>query len=121
MGHPAQDRSLPRAQDGGVKAPHLPAAAAALLLAGVALAVWYTAARRSEARSLYALASPDIAGLARSRSLQAEAFRRPDLLPVYGSSELLVGDGDRATELLRQHPAGFAPFPVGLRAATALI
>jgi D-alanine transfer protein len=104
-----------------VSAPHLLPAGAALLVAAVVLAGWYQAARRAEARSAYALASPDIEHLPCYRAPQVEAFRRRDLLPVYGSSEVLVGDAYRADKLFQTHPAGFLPFPVGLRAGTALI
>jgi D-alanine transfer protein len=67
------------------------------------------------------LASPAVAWQARSRALQVEAFRRGDLLPVYGTSEVLNADPYHADALFRSHPTGFLPFPVGLLGGCALL
>lgn len=102
------------------KAPHLLPAAAALLLAGAALAGGYGYVRRAERRSGWAPAAA-APGLARYRALQAAALRRPDLLPIYGSSELLYPDPYHASTLFARRPTGFRPFPVGEMAGCALL
>ena len=49
------------------------------------------------------------------------AFSQPDLLPVYGSSELIVGAPHDADELFKDYPTGFRPFEVATSAATPII
>jgi D-alanine transfer protein len=53
--------------------------------------------------------------------LQRVALRQPDLLPVYGSSEVALGvDGYTAPEVFRTYPTGFAPFEVAHVGVTSL-
>lgn len=55
-------------------------------------------------------------------ALQRAAFRQPDLLPIYGSSELDSSIGPyHAQEFFRTYPSGFQVFPVGTQGTTALI
>lgn len=53
--------------------------------------------------------------------LQAEAFRHPDLLVVYGSSELEQANPYHASDLFKEYPTGFTIFPVGRGATTSLV
>jgi D-alanine transfer protein len=53
--------------------------------------------------------------------LQVEAFRRDDVLPVYGSSELVWESEHRASEFFAPFPTGFAVSPVGDRGTPPLI
>ncbi len=47
-------------------------------------------------------------------ALQKQAFHQPDLLPIYGSSELSMHvPGYNPPEFFRNYPTGFAPFVVG--------
>jgi D-alanine transfer protein len=45
--------------------------------------------------------------------LQKEAFAQPNLLPIYGSSELVRPSQYHVIELFQNYPTGFAVFPVG--------
>jgi D-alanine transfer protein len=103
------------------RTPHLLPAAAALLLAAAALAGWLRYARRAERRAVHALAVAAVPDLPRYRALQAEALRQPDLLPVYGSSEVIWSDPYHASTLLGKRPTGFLPFPVGERGGCSLL
>jgi D-alanine transfer protein len=53
--------------------------------------------------------------------LQKEAFRRPDVLPVYGSSELTEDMEFRADEVFWHMPKGFQVCPVGTGGNTTLL
>jgi D-alanine transfer protein len=53
--------------------------------------------------------------------LQRLAFRTPDELPIYGSSELDYWADHRADAFFRARPTGFAVFPVGRGGATSLM
>src|SRR4051794_9783367 len=54
-------------------------------------------------------------------ALQRRAFRRRDLLPLYGSSELTKNIPVKASLFFRDFPTGFAVFPVGKAGTTSLI
>ena len=59
----------------------------------------------------------------KSRSLVIDrlALSQPDLLPVFGSSELIVGAPHDADDLFKDYPTGFRPFEVASSAATPII
>ncbi len=46
-------------------------------------------------------------------ALQREALQQPDLLPIYGSSELWFPNPYHASTVFRQYPTGFTVFPIG--------
>ncbi|HSI15950.1 MAG TPA: D-alanyl-lipoteichoic acid biosynthesis protein DltD [Chthoniobacter sp.] len=52
---------------------------------------------------------------------QKEAFRQRDVLPLYGSSELIKKAPNKASRLFAQYPSGFAVSPVGRASCTSLI
>jgi D-alanine transfer protein len=54
-------------------------------------------------------------------ALQRSAFRRADLLPLYGSSELTKNIPVKSSLFFRDFPSGFAIFPVGKIGTTSLI
>ncbi|MFN0070042.1 MAG: D-alanyl-lipoteichoic acid biosynthesis protein DltD [Chloroflexota bacterium] len=54
-------------------------------------------------------------------ALQTEAFRQPDLLPIYGSSELQIANKYRGVNFFHSHPTGFTIYPTGDLATSALI
>lgn len=102
---------------------HLRALLLAACLLGVLLQAGLGYARSVEARAVYALA-PSLAqpikhlGLA----LQAEAFRQPDLVPLYGSSELEAYPGPfTATQFFDGAPTGYRVFGVGAGGMTPLL
>ena len=96
-----------------MSAPHLLPAAAALLLAAAAAVGGLLYARAAERRAIHAVIAEPSPHLARLRALQAEAFRHPDLLPVYGTSEVLMKDRYHAAVLFHDYPTGFRPVAVG--------
>lgn len=53
-------------------------------------------------------------------ALQKTAFTQPDLLVLYGSSELVSPVPGKASEFFEQYPTGFRAFPVGKPGATSL-
>ncbi len=67
--------------------------------------------------------------MAPERSLQRDlgvaltraAFSRPDILPLYGSSELEIDIPGRASDFFRSAPDGFTICPIGQKGASPLI
>ena len=53
-------------------------------------------------------------------ALQKAAFTQPDLLVLYGSSELAKPVPNKATEFFEHYPTGFRVFPVGKPGTTSL-
>src|SRR5262249_45216836 len=104
-----------------VKHPRLWAAAAAILLSvgGLGAAALYV--RRIEERYVHSVAAQMFAQKNQGVALQRAAFRQPDLLPFYGSSDLNVPDRYHASALFRNYPTGFTVFPVGNPGSTSLI
>jgi D-alanine transfer protein len=101
---------------------------AALLTISVLLAgVWIgeTHAASVERRSLDAIVSLTLEQKTMGSVLQQAAFQRADLLPVYGSSELLDQREYvvpyHARNLFRGRPTGFQVFPVAKEQATCLV
>lgn len=54
-------------------------------------------------------------------ALQREAFQQRDLLPLYGSSELMKPIPDKSSQFFKNYPTGFSVFPVGKAGATSII
>jgi D-alanine transfer protein len=104
-----------------VSAPHLLPAAAALLLAAAALGGGLLYTRLLERRGVHAIATEPGTHMARLRALQVEAFRHRDLLPVYGTSEVMMKDRYHMAVLFRDSPTGFRPVPVGQMGGSLLL
>ena len=104
-----------------MKTARLVSAAAAALLLGAALATATIYARRMETRSVHAVAPQMFGQKNQGVALQRAAFRQPDLLPIYGSSDLNVRNRYHASALFRDYPTGFTVFPVGNVGSTSLI
>ena len=85
------------------------------------LAVIITGARWIERRSLRAEAPQTFSMKNHGIVLQREAFRRPGLLPLYGSSELVKDVPDKAADFFSRAPTGFEVFPVGKAGTASLI
>ena len=113
--------SLPADTAGDRPTPHLRAAGAALLL-GVALltALQVFVARRLPA-DMAAFASRTSPIKLTGNVLQTEAFRLPDSLPIYGSSELDRRADNRPDAFFRGRPTGFTAFPIGRGGTTCLL
>jgi len=101
---------------------HLRAAVFVALIVGVAAQAGLLYARAVEARAVYTLA-PDLFSTKHlGVALQREAFRRPDLLPVYGSSEFEAYPGPyTASAFFAGAPTGFGVFAVGSGGMTPLL
>ncbi|HEV7405423.1 MAG TPA: D-alanyl-lipoteichoic acid biosynthesis protein DltD [Chthoniobacteraceae bacterium] len=121
-----------------VSRPHLAAALSVLsclLVAAIGGSWWGERAERKAFVPLLPLLADPIkhSGVDESRaaylehlknqgtSLQREAFERPDILPLYGSSELTKNIPVKSSLFFRGFPTGFAVFPVGKVGTTPLI
>jgi D-alanine transfer protein len=94
-------------------------AACAILTAIIAAGAIY--ARSVEYRFIYAVAPKLYDQTNQGIALQREAFRHADLLPFYGSSEVVQGASQyAANKVFRSYPTGFAPFEVAHPGVTAL-
>lgn len=103
------------------KTPHLLAAALAIGLLLIPLLAGERFARQQESRSIHALAAAKSEQAYAGSVLQRAALRYPDLLLVYGSSELTQGNlRYQARVFFRKYPTGFMVFQVAKPAANAL-
>ena len=103
------------------KLPHLlPALAAILIFIGI-LAGCSLYARSLEQKDVNALASVRSTQVNVGSVLQEAAFRQPDLLPVYGSSEVYEeNDENSASQFFKTYPTGFTVFEVAVSGITSL-
>ena len=100
---------------------HLPAAAAALLVLIAAVIAGNHYASWLEDRYVHSLAPLVLAQSANGTVLQLAAFRQPDLLPIYGSSEMLNEPvAQRAFQFFLSYPTGFEVFDIAKSADTSL-
>lgn len=99
---------------------HLIAGVTAALVLVAVLVAGQAYAGNLESQYIHALASVRFQQKLVGTALQAEAFQQPDLLPVYGSSELTVPDAFHINKIFRLYPTGFAPFVVGNTGAEPL-
>ena len=121
MGDAASDRRLHGTTDRAVKGRYLPPAVAATLIAAAALTGAVVYARQLERRYVHTLGSTNFPQKTLGIALQAEAFRQPDLLPIYGSSEILRHTQYHAGRVFRYYPTGFTVFPVAMAGASPLM
>ncbi len=101
--------------------PHLRALACATLIAAVILASGVGVGERLVHRRIHALAPLTFSLKNQGVALQQTAFENPDLLPLYGSSELVKPIPDKAAAFFRRYPTEFEVFPVGKAGTTSLI
>jgi D-alanine transfer protein len=92
---------------------HLAALALASLAAAVALLGMHGHLQTLTSRYIHLVAPRGDLLLTRSPALQAAALAQPDLLPMYGSSEMNLPVTDRAPLFFRNYPTGFEIYPVG--------
>jgi D-alanine transfer protein len=99
---------------------HLVATVIALAITLLVVAAGVIYCDRVERSFVHALA-PD---LSESKLLgvvlQKKAFEQPDLLVLYGSSELAKEMPNNATQFFQDYPTGFRVFPVGQPGTTSL-
>ena len=103
---------------------HLGPGLLAVLLVAVLLAAMVIYARMLELRYVYALAPLFFTQKMQGVALQQAALEQPDLLLLYGSSELQTGAEYQKSEfpyhLFATRPTGFDVFPVGQNNMTSL-
>ena len=88
-----------------MKRVHLLSALAAILILSVTLTGGYLHARWLESRYVHALAPKPLRQTNLGSALQKEAFKYPDLLPLYGSSEISSSpSGYDAATVFRTYP-----------------
>ncbi len=102
-------------------APHLLPALACLALAVAALVAGLRTAEQTERAAIHAVAPLMLAQASQGRALQALAFQQPDLLPLYGSSEVFLPNKYDARTVFQRFPTGFTVFPVANTGTSALI
>ncbi|MEA3208948.1 MAG: D-alanine transfer protein [Chthoniobacter sp.] len=87
----------------------------------VALAGFVIWCQQLERRFIHAIAPEYIEEKLQGVALQKQAFAQPDLLVVYGSSELVKEMPNNASQFFADYPTGFRVFPVGKPGAASLI
>jgi D-alanine transfer protein len=100
---------------------HLVPALTALLVCALIVGGGVAYARSQEKQYVHALAPVWFPLKQHGSALQRQAFLEPDLLPIYGSSELKTRDPYDASEVFDGYPTGFTVFPVCEMGASALI
>jgi D-alanine transfer protein len=101
--------------------PHLSAGLAALLVLGALVLAAAGGSQWLAQRHAGALLRQSSTLKDQGRLLQLEAFRRADVLPLYGSSELVKPIGDKASIFFKRFPTEFEVSPVGKAGTTSLI
>jgi len=99
----------------------LRAAALALALAALGLAGEWWHMRRIEQQLLPVVTSESASVKDLGIVWQEETFARSDVLPLYGSSELIKRAPNKASQFFASYPTGFAVSPVGRPSCTTLI
>jgi D-alanine transfer protein len=92
---------------------HYTAAAAAVCAAALLLGGIDHQARRLIAERAGELAPLNLPEAARGVALQHQILQQPDILPIYGSSELVTDQPTRPALFFQAYPRGFTVFPIG--------
>jgi D-alanine transfer protein len=87
----------------------------------VAVGVGTNRARRLAEGDIHALAPQMFLEKNQGATLQRAALRQPDLLALYGSSEINLPSPYHASALFRSYPTDFTIFPIGSAGSTSLI
>jgi len=104
-----------------LKTPHISAALTALGIVAFLLLSAAIAGSYLERRYVHVLAPILFPEKNQGIALQRIAFGQPDLLPFYGSSELVKPSANKAPDFFRTYPTGFNVFSVGKAGAASLI
>jgi D-alanine transfer protein len=99
---------------------HLSASGLALAIAFLSIAAGVIWCRQLENQYIHALAPEFTDEKLQGAALQKVAFAQPDLLVMYGSSELGKEMPNNATTFFADYPTGFRVFPVGKPGTTSL-
>jgi D-alanine transfer protein len=102
-------------------APHLSSALIACALTAAILCAGRVLAMHLEARTIHSTAPRDFFIKNQGLAFERAAARAPDILLLYGSSELIDPIPNRASDFFRKEPTGFEVCPVGKAGTTSLI
>lgn len=111
---------MPTAPKPSSSLSHLRAVAIAMALAAVGVTIGLDWCSSIEGRYIHALAPEFSEEKLQGAVLQREAFRQPNLLMMYGSSELAKEMPNNPVQFFKDYPTGFTVFPVGKPGATSL-
>lgn len=92
-----------------------------MAMAALCIGVAVSHARKTEQRYLPTLAAENSPVKDLGIAWQKEAFTQRDVLPLYGSSELIKKAPNKASQFFARYPTGFAVSPVGRASCTSLI
>jgi D-alanine transfer protein len=101
--------------------PNIAASSVAFGMVALILLVIAVAGEYWERRYVHVLAPVLFPEKSQGIALQRIAFRQSDLLPLYGSSELVRPATNKAANFFRTYPSGFNVFSVGKAGAASLI
>jgi D-alanine transfer protein len=104
-----------------LKTPNIAAASIALGIVAFILLAASVAGGYLERRYVRVLAPLLFLEKTEGIELQKIAFRQSDLLPFYGTSELVVSAANKAADFFQTYPTGFGVFSVGKPGAASLI
>jgi D-alanine transfer protein len=104
-----------------LKTPHTSAALTALGMVAFLLLSVVIVGSHLERRYVHVLAPMLFPEKNQGIALQRIAFGQHDLLPLYGSSELVKPSANKAPDFFRTYPTGFNVFSVGKAGAASLI
>jgi D-alanine transfer protein len=104
-----------------LKTPNIAAASIALGIVALILLAAAVASEFVERKYVHVLAPVLFPEKSQGIALQRIAFGRSDLLPLYGSSELVKPATNKAANFFRNYPTGFNVFSVGKAGAASLI
>jgi len=107
--------------DAGTRTLHLFSALIACALTAAILWAGRMLAVHLEHSTLAAIASEPFSLKNQGLAFQRAAVRAPDVLPIYGSSELIHPIPDRPSDFFRTAPTGFQVSPVGKAGSTSMI
>jgi D-alanine transfer protein len=102
-------------------APHLSSAVIACALTAAILCGGRLLAIYLEARTIHSTAPKDFFIKNQGLAFERAAARAPDILLLYGSSELIDAIPNRASDFFSREPTGFEVCPVGKAGTTSLI
>src|SRR5260370_1562925 len=102
-------------------APHLSSALIACALPIAILCGCRLLAIHLEEKTIHATAPRDFSIKNQGLAFQRAAARAPDILLLYGNSELIEPGANKASDFFSSAPSGFQVCPVGKPGATALI
>ena len=101
--------------------PHLSATITSVLVLVIALVGFDFYAQHLERQYVNALAPLNLAQARNGIALQQAAFQQPDLLPVYGSSEITEIDTPyQANHVFETYPTGFMVFDIANLGASSI-